>query len=80
MANLISSTVAAAAAAGGTVDMYVCSTPLPLPPHGLGVVIDASATVLINGFPACRVGDTILEAVGPPNKILSGCADVFIGG
>jgi uncharacterized Zn-binding protein involved in type VI secretion len=37
-------------------------------------------TVSINGLPACRMGDTIVEAVGPPNKITMGCPTVFIGG
>lgn len=61
-------------------DIHSCTTPLPVPPHGPGVVIDGSATVLINGLPACRMGDTIVEAVGPPNKIAMGCPTVLIGG
>ena len=65
-------------AAGGA-DIHVCSTPLPLPPHGPGVVVDGSPTVLINGLPACRQGDTIIEAVGPPNKIAMGLPTVIIG-
>jgi uncharacterized Zn-binding protein involved in type VI secretion len=55
-------------------------TPLPIPPHGPGVVIDGSTTVMINGLPACRLGDTILEPVGPPNKIVKGEFTVIIGG
>jgi uncharacterized Zn-binding protein involved in type VI secretion len=43
-------------------------------------VIDGSATVLINNLPACRLGDTIIEAVGPPNKIVMGEPTVIIGG
>jgi uncharacterized Zn-binding protein involved in type VI secretion len=66
-------------AAGGA-DIHICATPLPIPPHGPGVVIDGSQTVLINNFPACRVGDTIIEAVGPPNKIAFGEPTVIIGG
>jgi len=66
------------AAAGGA-DIHNCLTLLPIPPHGPGVVIDGSATVLINNLPACRVGDTILEAVGPPNKIAMGMMTVIIG-
>lgn len=61
-------------------DIHTCSTPLPIPPHGPGVVIDGSTTVLINNLPACRMGDTIIEAVGPPNKIVQGCMTVLIGG
>lgn len=66
-------------AAGGA-DIHICATTLPLPPHGPGVVIDGSQTVLINGLPACRLGDTIIEAVGPPNKIIMGLPTVIIGG
>ncbi|KAB2936379.1 MAG: hypothetical protein F9K25_00955 [Candidatus Contendobacter sp.] len=66
------------AAAGA--DIHMCTTPLPIPPHGPGVVIDGSKTVFINNLPACRMGDTILEAVGPPNKIAKGEMTVLIGG
>lgn len=65
------------AAAGA--DIHTCATPLPIPPHGPGVVIDGSSTVLINNLPACRLGDTVLEAVGPPNKIVMGCMTVIVG-
>ena len=67
------------AAAGGS-DIHMCATPSPVPPHGPGVVIDGSATVMINNLPACRLGDTILEAIGPPNKIAKGEPTVIIGG
>ncbi|MBL8227942.1 MAG: PAAR domain-containing protein [Bryobacterales bacterium] len=66
------------AAAGGA-DIHMCTTPLPIPPHGPGVVIDGSPTVLINNLPACRMGDTIIEAIGPPNKIVKGEFTVLIG-
>lgn len=59
--------------AGGA-DIHIC------PLHGPGVVINGSKTVLINNLPACRLGDTILEAMGPPNKIVAGAMPVFIGG
>jgi len=65
-------------AAGGA-DIHACMTPLPIPPHGPGVVIDGSPTVLINNLPACRQGDTIIEAVGPPDKIAMGLPTVIIG-
>ena len=68
----------AGAAAGS--DMHACTVPLPVPPHGSGVVIDGSQTVLINNMPACRLGDTIVEPVGPPNKITQGETTVIIGG
>lgn len=66
------------AAAGA--DIHACVTPLPVPPHGPGVVIDGSTTVMINNLPACRLGDTVLEALGPPNKIVKGDFTVMIGG
>jgi uncharacterized Zn-binding protein involved in type VI secretion len=65
-------------AAGGA-DIHTCATLLPIPPHGPGVVITGSMTVLINNLPACRQGDTILEAVGPPNTISMGLPTVIIG-
>lgn len=73
----MSSSISASAAGA---DIHTCTTPLPIPPHGPGVVIDGSVTVLINNLPACRQGDTILEAVGPPNKITGGNVTVLIGG
>lgn len=60
-------------------DIHMCGTPLPIPPHGPGVVIDGSMTVLINNLPAAKMGCTIIEALGPPNKIVSGCMSVQIG-
>ncbi len=73
MGSLISSSAMGA-------DIHTCTTPLPIPPHGPGVVVDGSTTVLINSLPACRQGDTLIEAVGPPNKITLGCVNVLIGG
>ena len=78
-ATAMSSTITSAA---GGADIHMCLTPLgplPLPTHGPGVVIDGSQTVLINNLPACRVGDTIIEALGPPNKIVMGLPTVTIG-
>ena len=76
MASMITS-------ASGGCDIHICvavsPVPLPPPPHGPGVVIDGSTGVFINGFPACRQGDTILESFGPPNKILVGFPTVIIG-
>lgn len=65
--------------AGGMSDIHACTTPLPVPPHGPGVVITGSPTVMINNMPASRMGDTILEAVGPPNSIVKGEMTVIIG-
>ncbi len=74
----MSSAISGAAASGA--DIHACVTPSPVPPHGPGVVIDGSATVMINNLPACRLGDTIMEAIGPPNKIAKGEMTVIIGG
>lgn len=65
--------------AGGA-DIHACLTPLPIPPHGPGVVITPSKTVMINNLGAARQGDTILEAIGPPDTIAKGCLSVVIGG
>lgn len=65
--------------AAGT-DIHACAMPLPIPPHGPGVVINGSQTVIINNLQACRQGDTILEAIGPTNTIVMGCPTVLIGG
>jgi uncharacterized Zn-binding protein involved in type VI secretion len=78
-AALASMSAAIMSAAAGA-DIHQCLVPLPVPPHGPGVVIDGSATVMINNLPACRLGDTILEAVGPPDKIAMGEPTVIIGG
>ena len=78
--TLLSMSSAITAAAAGGSDIHQCATPSPVPPHGPGVVIDGSATVLINNMPACRMGDTLLEAIGPPNKIAMGAPTVIIGG
>ena len=62
------------------VDIHLCVTPSPVPPHGPGVVIDGSATVQTNFLPQCRATDTILEPLGPPNKIVKGEMKVIVGG
>jgi uncharacterized Zn-binding protein involved in type VI secretion len=77
-AATMGATIAVAAAGGASI--HACTTPWPLPVHGPGVVIDGSATVSIENAPACRMGDTIVEAIGPPNKIVKGCTTVIIGG
>ncbi len=76
-AALVAMSNAIAAASGGA-DSHVCATP-PVQPHGPGVVIDGSSTVMINNLPASRQGDTILEALGPMNKIIKGEFTVLIG-
>jgi hypothetical protein len=72
----MSSTITSGA---GGADIHACVTPTPIPPHGPGVVINASPTVLVNNLPQARMGDTILEAIGPPNSIAMGCPTVMIG-
>ncbi len=72
----MSSTISGAAAGA---DIHACTVPLPVPPHGPGVVLNGSPTVMVNNLPAARQGDTILEAAGPPNSISMGCATVIIG-
>ncbi len=67
-------------AMGAMSDIHICPIPTPVPPHGPGVVIDGSATVLINNMPAARMGDTVLEGLGGPDKIMSGEFTVLIGG
>ncbi len=66
---------------GGMPDMHTCPIPSPPTPvpHGVGYVIDGSTCVLTNGLPQCAVGDTVLEAIGPPNKIIMGEFKVLIG-
>jgi uncharacterized Zn-binding protein involved in type VI secretion len=79
-ASMLASMSSAISGASGGADIHMCTTPTPVPPHGPGVVIDGSATVLINNLPASRMGDTVLEAAGPPNKIVKGEMTVIIGG
>ena len=76
---LAANTASINAAAASGASIHACVVPWPLPPHGPGVVIDGSATVMIENSPACRLGDTIIEAIGPPNKITMGCPTVIIG-
>jgi uncharacterized Zn-binding protein involved in type VI secretion len=53
---------------------HVCASPTPHPPSV--IVPPGSATVLIGGRPAARVGD--LSGCGSP--VTAGCATVLIGG
>lgn len=61
-----------------TSDMHTCPLVTGLVPHVGGVVSLGSTTVLINGLPATRQGDIIVES-GPPNSIVLGCMTVLIG-
>lgn len=60
-------------------DFHTCPLVNPGPsPHVGGMVTVGSATVMINGFFAARMGDQIIES-GPPNAIASGETTVLIG-
>lgn len=58
-------------------DMHLC--PFPGAPHGSGPTLAGAVTVLINGSPAARAGDYVLEPTGGPDVILKGCPTVLIG-
>jgi len=80
----IKATVAAAASAvfaaiGPLADTHVCPMPVPIPPHGPGMVTKGSKTVVINNLPAARQGDKVMEACGGGNPIAMGCPTVLIG-
>ncbi len=59
-------------------DVHTCPLVTGTVPHVGGVVAMGSTTVLINNFPAARMGDSIVES-GPPNSITLGCTTVLIG-
>jgi uncharacterized Zn-binding protein involved in type VI secretion len=60
-------------------DTHVCPLVDGVKPHVGGVVAKGSATVLVGGLPAARLGDMVVEA-GAPNAILTGALTVLIGG
>jgi uncharacterized Zn-binding protein involved in type VI secretion len=60
-------------------DTHACPLVTVLVPHVGGVVVVGSTTVFINGLPAARQGDILVEAA-PPNAIAIGCPTVLIGG
>jgi uncharacterized Zn-binding protein involved in type VI secretion len=59
-------------------DLHACVTIPPIP-HGPGIVTTPSTTVIVCGMPQARMGDTITEPLGPPNKIAGGCMTVLVG-
>lgn len=61
-----------------TADFHTCPLVTGVVPHVGGVVSMGSITVKINGLPAARQGDTLVEG-GPPNTITLGCTTVMIG-
>jgi uncharacterized Zn-binding protein involved in type VI secretion len=60
------------------VDQHACPLVNGVQPHVGGVVAEGSVTVLIDGLPAARQGDEVVEA-GGPNPIAEGCPTVLIG-
>jgi len=70
---------AAFSAVAGMADMHVCPIPVPIPPHGPGVVTKASGTVFIDNLPAARQDDKVVEACGGSDPIALGCQTVEIG-
>ncbi|CUS34017.1 PAAR domain-containing protein [Candidatus Nitrospira nitrificans] len=62
------------------IDFHACSdTDGPNKKHIGGMVVKGSSTVLINGFPAARKDDNVVE-IGSSNSITAGCDRVQIGG
>lgn len=59
-------------------DFHPCPLATGPVPHVGGTTVPGSSTVLIDGLPAARQGDTIVES-GPPNSIAAGCPTVIIG-
>jgi uncharacterized Zn-binding protein involved in type VI secretion len=59
-------------------DRVVCSASTDGRPHVGGVIVRGSATVLINGRPAARAGDLVLET-DTTSVILTGSETVLIG-
>jgi uncharacterized Zn-binding protein involved in type VI secretion len=61
-----------------TADFHACPLVDGVKPHVGGVVAVGSTSVLINGLPAARQGDQVVEA-SAPNAILLGEPTVLIG-
>jgi len=60
-------------------DLHVCSMQTGGVPHVGGIVVSTvDESVLINGLPAVRVGDVIVES-GPPNTVIKGEPTVTLG-
>lgn len=76
-ASAVANVANAMAASGASI--HACAIVKLLVPDGPGVDVTPSATVMLNGKPACRMGDTIQEVTNV-NVIASGCTSVIIGG
>lgn len=61
-----------------TADTHSCPLSDGPKPHVGGVVALGSTTVLVNGFPAARQGDQVVEA-SAPNPIVVGEPTVLVG-
>lgn len=59
-------------------DSHVCPLFDGPKPHVGGIIAIGSTSVLVNNFPASRVGDLIVEA-GAPNSVVTGVMNVLIG-
>jgi uncharacterized Zn-binding protein involved in type VI secretion len=60
------------------IDLALCPFP-GAAPHGTGPTLNGEPTVLINGVPAARMGDFVVEPSGGPNVIITGCTTVMVG-
>ncbi|QDH17379.1 PAAR domain-containing protein [Swingsia samuiensis] len=58
-------------------DMHTCPQTEGHIPHVGGPIVQGSPNVLINGWPAARVGDK-LTCIGPSDEIMDGSTTVFI--
>ena len=64
----------------GGVSQHACPVVKVAIPDGIGLVINPSSTVIINGWGACRLGDTIQEVSSVNTIAAPCCATVIIGG
>jgi uncharacterized Zn-binding protein involved in type VI secretion len=62
-----------------SVDTHTCPVYSGDTVHGAGSIVAGSTSVLINGSPAARMNDQIMEASPAPNVIISGEPTVLIG-
>jgi uncharacterized Zn-binding protein involved in type VI secretion len=59
-------------------DVHVCPLTTGGQPHVGGMAMEGSGTVFIEGQPAARAGDAIVEP-GGPNAVVTGAVTVLIG-
>jgi uncharacterized Zn-binding protein involved in type VI secretion len=60
------------------IDQIACPMQAPIP-HTPSVFVPSIQQVFINGLPALRAGDFMVEGLGGPNPIVTGCPTVIIG-